>query len=90
MEGILTAAGFEEVAHESLERELLVGGGRSLDETVSFVVQLGPAGAALREADDELRARIVSEVRAALEPYHDGSGVRMPAAAWIVSARRPD
>jgi SAM-dependent methyltransferase len=90
VEGILTAAGFEEVAHESLERELLVGGGRSLDETVSFVVQLGPAGAALREADDELRARIVSEVRAALEPYHDGSGVRMPAAAWIVSARRPD
>jgi SAM-dependent methyltransferase len=89
VEGILTAAGFEDVAHESLERELLVGGGRSLDETVSFVMQLGPARTALAEADDELRARVLSEVRTALEPYHDGSGVRMPAAAWIVSARRP-
>ncbi len=89
VEGILTAAGFEQVAHESLERELLVGGGRSLDETVAFVLQLGPVGAALREVDDELRARVVAEIRVALEPFHDGSGVRMPAAAWIVSARRP-
>ncbi len=31
VEGLLAAAGFEAVAHESLERELLVGGGRSLD-----------------------------------------------------------
>ena len=90
VEGILSAAGFEEVAHQPLERELLVGGGRSLDETVSFVVQLGPAGAALRDADDALRERVVSEVRSALEPYHGEAGVRMPAAAWIVSARRPD
>jgi SAM-dependent methyltransferase len=89
VEGILNAAGFDEIAHESLERELLVGGGRTLDETVSFVSQLGPAGAALREADDELRARVFSEIRRALEPYHEGAGVRMPAAAWIVSARRP-
>ncbi len=90
VEAILAAAGFEAVAHQSLERDLLVGGGRSLDDTVSFVMQLGPAGAALRDAADELRARVVSEVRAALEPYHDGSGVRMPAAAWIVSGRRPN
>ena len=89
VEGILAAAGFEEIGHESLESELLVAGGRSLDETVSFVAQIGPAGAALRDADDALRARVLAEVRTALEPYHDGSGVRMPAAAWIVSARRP-
>ncbi len=90
VETILAAAGFEHVSHYSLERELLIAGGRSLEETVSFLIQLGPAGAALRDADDELRARVVAEVRDSLEPYHDGSGVRMPAAAWIVSARRPD
>jgi SAM-dependent methyltransferase len=89
VEGILAAAGFEQPAHESLERELLVGGGGTLDETVAFVAQLGPGCAALREADDELRARVLSEIRVALEPYHDGAGVRMPAAAWIVTARRP-
>jgi len=89
VEGILAAAGFTEVGHESLERELLVGGGRSLDETVAFVAQLGPAAAALRDADEALRARVLSELRSALEPYYDGSGVRMPSAAWIVTARRP-
>ena len=88
--GILSAAGFDDVAHESLEQDLLVGGGRSLDETAAFVIQLGPLGAALREGGEELRARVVPEIRSALEPYQDGSGVRMPAAAWIVSARRPD
>lgn len=89
VEAILAAAGFEQIAHESLERDLLVGGGRSLDETVSFVIQLGPAGAALRDADDALRSKVAVEVRSALEPYADESGVRMPAAAWIVSARNP-
>jgi SAM-dependent methyltransferase len=87
--GILTRAGFEDVAHESLERELLVGGGRPLDETVTFLAQLGPSGAALREADDALRGRVLGEIRTALEPYQDGGGIRMPAAAWILSARRP-
>jgi SAM-dependent methyltransferase len=89
VEKILSAAGFADAAHESLERELLVGGGGTLDETVAFVAQLGPAGAALREADDVLRARVLTEIRESIEPYHDGAGVRMPAACWIVSARRP-
>ena len=89
VEAILAAAGFEQISHESLERDLLVGGGRSLDETVSFVIQLGPAGAALRDADDALRSKVAVEVRSALEPYSDGSGVRMPFAAWIVNARNP-
>lgn len=89
VERILAAAGFEQIAHESLERELLLGGGRSLDETAAFVAQLGPAGAALRDAADELRAQVLSAIRLALEPYHEEAGVRMQAAAWIVSARRP-
>ena len=89
VEGILTAAGFEAVDLDSLERDLLVGGGLSLDDTVGFLARLGPAGVALREADEGLRARVLCEIRAALEPYRDGASVRMAAAAWIVNARRP-
>ncbi len=88
VEAILATAGFENISHEPLDRELLIGGGRSLDETVEFIVQLGPVGAALREADNDLRMPVLAAVREALEPYHDGSGVRMPAGAWIVSAQR--
>jgi hypothetical protein len=89
VESMLAAAGFDEIAHEALDQEILVGGGRTLDETVEFVVQLGPVGNALREADDETRARVLADVRSAIEPYQDESGVRMPAGVWIVSARRP-
>lgn len=88
-DAILSAAGFENPKHESLERDLLVGGGRSLDETTVFVSQLGPSGAALRDATPALRAQVIDAVRAALEPYSDGQGVRMRAAAWIVTAERP-
>ena len=92
-ERMLAAAGFEDIAHDSLERELFVGGGGDLDATVGFVLQLGPLGAALREAGDEVRTAAARDVSDALEPYFvdgpDGRGVRMSAAAWLVTARQP-
>jgi SAM-dependent methyltransferase len=90
VEGILRTSGFEGIRFDSLERDLLVGGGRPIDETGEFLSQLGPAGALLREADPAVRSEVMSAVRKAIEPYNGVDGVRMPAAAWIVSARRPD
>jgi SAM-dependent methyltransferase len=89
VEAILRDSGFVNIQHESLERDLLVGGGRSLDESVEFVAQLGPAGAALRDADTALRNDIMSEIRRVIEPFHKEDGVHMPSATWIVSAERP-
>ena len=92
-ERMLAAAGFEDAQHTPLERELLLAGGGGLDEAVRFVLQLGPLGGALREAGEEVRAAAARDVRAALEPYYvedaGGRGVRMPAAAWLVTAHRP-
>ena len=87
--GILEESGFQNVGHESLERDLLVGGGRSLDDTVEFLAQLGPAGAVLRDASAELRSNVMSEIHEAIKPFHDEGGVRMPSATWIVTAERP-
>ncbi|MEZ4218915.1 MAG: class I SAM-dependent methyltransferase [Myxococcota bacterium] len=89
VERLLRAAGFEDVAHESVVRELRVGGGGTLDEAVSFLVQMGPMGAALRDATDAVRAAATADVRVALAPYYDGTAVRLPAACWVVTARRP-
>ena len=89
VEGILSESGFQNIGHESLERDLLVGGGRSLDDTVEFLAQLGPAGALLRDASDELRSNVMSEIQETIKPFHDEGGVRMPSATWIVSAERP-
>jgi SAM-dependent methyltransferase len=86
--GLLEKAGFEDVEVESMERDLLVGGGSSLDETVEFLLQMGPAGAALREAGADVRARAAVAVREAVEPFATAEGIRMPSASWRFGARR--
>ncbi len=87
--GILEAAGFEDVAFDSLERELAVGGAVDLETTVDFLSQLGPAAAALVNATPEQRARARDAMCEALRPYQTEGGVRLSSASWIVSARRP-
>ncbi len=86
---ILADAGFTNVALTDHRTTLTVGGSADLDETVEFVLQLGPTATAVRDATPEVRATLVDAVRTALTPYHDAQGVRMDAAAWIVTATRP-
>jgi SAM-dependent methyltransferase len=86
---ILQDAGFGSVRVEGMERDLLVGGGGSLDDTVGFLLQMGPAGAALRDAPKDLRAKAADAVREAITPFQGDQGVRMPAAAWLFQATRP-
>jgi SAM-dependent methyltransferase len=85
---ILSRAGFVRVHHEPIDQVLSVAAGASLDETVSFLLQMGPASAALREAQPspELVERVRVEVREAIAPYGGPEGVRMACAAWIVTA----
>jgi SAM-dependent methyltransferase len=86
--GILEGAGFAGVACESDEGSLVVGGGGTLDDAVDFLLDgVGPASAALREAGPEARPKVAQAVREALTPYATADGVRLPAAAWIVTAR---
>jgi SAM-dependent methyltransferase len=85
--GILTAAGFVDVALEPVRQTLTIGGGRDVDATVEFLLQMGPAAAALREAPDpSLKPRVSAAVREALLPYVTQAGVRMDSGSWIVTA----
>ena len=86
---ILTGAGFTDVSFEDARRELRVGGGGDLDQTVDFLLQMGPAARALREADPGLVPIVSAAIREALQPFQGADGVRMPSAAWIVTARTP-
>lgn len=85
--GILERAGFAEIAFDALRRSVIVGGGGDVDQAVDFVLQMGPTGAALRDAGADTLPRVRDSVRAALEPFATEDGIRMDAAAWIVSAR---
>lgn len=56
---------------------------RELDR---YVMRLGPVGTALQDADDETRARVGAAVRAAFDPYVQGSNVRFTGACWHITA----
>jgi SAM-dependent methyltransferase len=87
---ILERAGFSDVGFEAVEEVLDVGPG-DLDGSVRFVLALGPAAAALREAPDAaaLEQKATIAVRAALAPHMTPDGLRMSSASWIVTARNP-
>jgi len=86
--GFLREAGLSRVRVDPIERRITMGGGLAMPEIVDFLLQMGPAGAALRESP----AAVVDEVRGALAealaPYHGGEGLEMEAAAWVVEAWR--
>jgi SAM-dependent methyltransferase len=86
---ILAEAGFEGVELEEVREPLTIGGAVTIDQAVQFLLEgVGPASAALREADPDLRSKVAADVRAALEPFRTAGRVRAGSAAWIVTARR--
>jgi len=86
--GILEAGGFADVAFRSFEPELAVAGGAEIARTAEFLMELGPVRRALIDADDAQRAAVREAVMGAIAPYETPTGVVMPSAAWIVSAKK--
>ena len=52
-----------------------------------YITRLGPLGRVLQQVDERERARIVETVRAAFDPYVQGTQVRFTAACWTLAAR---
>jgi len=85
--GILAGGGFGGVEIEPLD---LLLGAEPLEERVDSSLRIGPLAGALRaaNADAALMARVAEVVRRALEPHQGEDGlVKLPAAAWIATAR---
>jgi SAM-dependent methyltransferase len=84
---ILAQGGFGNVQLEDVRQTVTVGAGAGVDETVEFMLQMGPAAAALRESPDPgLQPRVAAAVREAIAPYLTPQGVRMDSASWVVTA----
>ncbi|MBF9036840.1 methyltransferase domain-containing protein [Rhodobacterales bacterium HKCCE2091] len=87
--GLLGAAGWREAAVARVPVILRTGG--TIENTVDLMTCIGPASRALRLAgageiqETELRARVAER----LEPYREGSGVAIPVAMNLFSARAP-
>lgn len=87
--GLLEQAGWNDVVHASLEQEMVIGEGRALDEIVEFVLQMGPAGTALRDAPGDVLDAVRETATADLASFYANGALRMPSAAWLVTATAP-
>lgn len=56
-------------------------------ELLTYVTKLGPVGLALKEVDDQTRARTIKAVHAAFAPFVRDGAARFSTACWLVSAR---
>ena len=87
---ILERAGFADVRFAPFDHTMPLGDGRGLDAAAEHALTLGPTARMLAAAnpDEATLARVRDEIRASLAPYAVSNVVRLPAAAWIVTARR--
>jgi SAM-dependent methyltransferase len=85
---VLDAAGFGNVTVDAHETSLLLGGVGSVESAVTFLRSTGMGRTLLSTAPADVVDRALDGVRAAIAPHHDGDGVRMQSATWIVQATR--
>ena len=79
---------YEQVECESYTPSIVLGGGGSLDDTVDFLFAMGMPRGLLGFVDDTSRDDVLRTVRNELiDRYEEGVGVRLGAAAWVVTAR---
>ena len=84
---VLTAAGFEHVVVTGVER--LACWGSDAGDSAGFFLESRPGHALLGDADADTVDRVRSALAEALRPYEQPGGVRLPLAAWLVTATRP-
>ncbi len=63
-------------------------GADPIGEAVAYFSRIGPAAKAAAEMEPAARERFFERVRALAERHEHGGIVSLPAAAWIVTARK--
>ena len=84
---VLEDGGFSDVAIERVDGVRLISEASAADDVVTLL-EIGPLSGAYATGDDRARRAARDAVIAAVEPYRDGSGWRLPGSAQLVTARR--
>ena len=85
---LLGAAGFDHPECDSYTPMMLLGGGGNLDDSVAFLLAGGMPRGLLGFVDPSNRDDVLRVVQAELaDRYEDGVGIRLRAAAWLVTAQ---
>jgi hypothetical protein len=68
---------------------MLLAGGGTVEETMEFLLSTGIGKAMFDGAEPTAAAAGLDARKIVLAEHHDGEGVRLGAATWLVTARRP-
>ena len=85
--GVLTAAGFADVAFEASEQPFRVGSDAA--DAYGFVAGLQPVLMLLADLDETDRAKALDNLRDSVAAHETPDGVVFRSAAWVMTARRP-
>ncbi len=86
VERILGEGGFRDVRVEGRDVSIALGGGTSLEDAASLVMDLGPLARVMVDQPADKRALVEQEVREAISGSMTPEGVKMPGAIWLVTA----
>jgi SAM-dependent methyltransferase len=81
--GILERGGWSDIELAPLDLECAF----PEEALARYAGRLGPVGGALREADEQTKARVLAVVLPAFAPYVHNATVRFTAACWKITAR---
>jgi SAM-dependent methyltransferase len=85
---ILDGAGLAGIVIAPFDFPVVMADAGGIDRAVQLLLQIGPAAAALGEADDAARAAAPDRFRTALAPHQSGGRVTLGGAVWLVEAVR--
>jgi ubiquinone/menaquinone biosynthesis C-methylase UbiE len=83
---VLTAADWTPPRFETLDMDLDIAAGRGLEQAVIQSTEIGAVNSWLRNQPEEVVSAAVTSLREELEPYADGTSVRLPGAMWLISS----
>ena len=84
---ILAGAGYRGIAIKPLDEEFYVSGPGPVGAAVEHCINMGPVARLLAEVDRDIRALVVAVLAETFAGFHDGTGVRMASATWVVTAK---
>ena len=85
MREIFDASGWTDMSAKDVRFDYRAEG--SVEEAMSFFLEIGPAARVVQELPDGARDGAVQRMRSLIEQHFDGSEVIFPGAAWIYAAK---
>ena len=86
---ILVSGGWSDIAIEPFNFPMIAGAGQdAVEDAVGYFRRIGPAAKAARSMDLPTRDRFFDRIRSMATRFHHDGLVALPAAAWIVTARK--